>query len=107
MKQLIILIAATLVIFNSYSKSWDDQISKTYIAIGIANYQNQDDFDKKSDKTVNPTKGKRNPARKFTRKARRLRKRAGRVGSQKRRINTKNRKTGKQFRRAAKNAKRK
>ena len=107
MKQLIFLIIATLVIFNSYSKSWDNEITGICKTIGIANNPNQDDFDKESDKTVNFTKGKRILASKIARKARRIRKRAGRVGRQKRRLSTNIRKTKNQFKRAAKNAKRK
>ena len=107
MKQLIILITATLATFNSYSKSWDDEISKTSITIGIADNQDQDDFDKESDKTVNFTKGKRILASKIARQARRIRRRAGRVNPQKRRLYSHERIARRHLKRAAKNAKRK
>ena len=106
MRQIIILITATLATFNSYSKSWGDEITKTYITLGIANNHNQDDFDKRSGKTENFTKRKKILASKIARKARRIRRRAGRVDRHKRRLSTKIRRTKNQFKRAAKNAKR-
>jgi hypothetical protein len=106
MKQLIILIIATFVIFNSYSKSCDDEISKICETIGIADNQDQDNFEKKLDKPVNFNNGKKILASKIARQARRIRRRAGRVDRHKMRLSSKIRKTRKQFKRAAKNAKR-
>lgn len=107
MRQLIILITVTLATFNSYSKSWDDEISETSINIEVANNQDQDDFDKESDKTVNFTKGKKILASKIARQARRIRRRAGRVDRHKRRLYSHERRARRHLKRATKNAKRK
>ncbi len=107
MRQLIILITVSLATVNSYSKSWDDEISKTNITIGIADNQDQDNFEKKLDKPVYLTKGKRILASKIARQARRIRRRAGRVDRHKRRLYSHERRARRHLKRATKNAKRK